>query len=45
MATSRRYTRRSKRRTRGGGDFWISFSDLMSSLLLIFILRMKILNI
>jgi len=40
MANFRRNTRRSKRRIRGGGDFWISFSDLMSSLLLIFILIM-----
>ncbi len=40
MANIRRYARRGKRRIRGGGDFWISFSDLMSSLLLIFILIM-----
>ncbi len=40
MATIRSRTGRQKRHSRENGSFWISFSDLMSSLLLIFILIM-----
>ena len=40
MATIRRSGRRKRRGGKDNGGFWISFSDLMSSLLLIFILIM-----